>query len=339
MAEVLSQNEIDVLLSAVSDGKVAAAEPPAKTAPEVSSSQYRLYDLTSEEKIVKGKLVAFKGIHERFATVYRMSLGQALKKTITLKVTQTEFVKFGDYIHQLDKPVNLTLFENEELKANMLFVSRSTFAYSLVDAYFGGAERAYKKPGQSEAFTSIENEVVRKFIQVAIKDLEQAWQLNYPMKFRYQRAETNGAFVSSIQPTESVAVVKCEVDIENLKGELDIVIQLHPLDSIAHALSVNITGQIPGEEEAWKNHWLKELMDMDFEVRGLLGQAEKSLKELRQLKVGDVLILAQDAVSPIPLLIQDVPKFKGMIGVFRGNNAVRLTKDLSKEKEESKDGK
>ena len=78
---------------------------------------------------------------------------------------------------------------------------------------------------------------------------------------------------------------------------------------------------------------------MEFEVRGILGQTEKTLKQIRQLKVGDVLVLGQDAVSPISLSVQDVSKFRGMMGVFRGNNAVRLTKDLSKEKQESTDGK
>ncbi len=339
MAEVLSQNEIDALLTAVSDGNVKATPPIPKATPEIDSTKYPLYDLTSQEKITKGKLVALKGIHERFVTLLRMSMAHSFKKNISIKINHTEFVKFREYLATLTRPVNLTLFECEELKGTMIITSRSSFTYSLVDAYYGGSDRPYIKSTDAESFTLIENEVIKKFMQMAQKDLEQAWNLNYPMKLNYQRAESNGVFIGTIQPNDLVAVVNCEVEIENLTGSVDLVVQLHPLDSIAHALSVNITGQIPGEKESWKQHWLKELMDMDFEIRGVLGQTEKSLKEIRQMKVGDVLVLGQDAASSIPLLIQDVAKFKGMIGVFRGNNAVRLTKDLSKEKEESKDGK
>jgi flagellar motor switch protein FliM len=340
MAEVLSQNEIDALLTAVKDGQVEASPQSTQSAaPEMASKEYSLYDLTSQDKIIRGKLVALKGIHERFVNLYRMTLNQRLKKPVVVKVQNTEFVKFSDYQATLDAPLNLSLFEVEELSGAMVLVTRSSFAYTLVGAYYGGADRPYSKTGEREAFTSIENEIIRKFVALAQKDLEQAWKLNYPLNLNYQRAETNPFFVGAIQPNDSIAVVNCEVEIENLKGDFDLVVQLHPLDSIAHSLSVNITGQIPGEEKAWKDHWLKELMDMDFEVCGMLGQTEKSLKEIRRMKVGDVLILNQDATSPIPLLIQDVAKCRGMIGVLRGNNAVRLTKDLSKEKEESKDGK
>ena len=190
------------------------------------------------------------------------------------------------------------------------------------------------------SFTSIENELIRKFTLLALTDLEQGWKLNYPMKLMYHRAESNVHFVGAIQLNEQVAVVNCEVEIDSLKGSFDIIVQLHPLEAIQHALSVNITIQMPGEEELWKQHWLKEIYQMEFQIRAVLGQTERTLKEIRQLKAGDVLTLGQDSVAPISLTIQDVPKCKGMIGVFRGNNAVRLTKDLSSnEKEESKNGK
>lgn len=339
MAEVLSQNEIEALLTAVSDGKVAATDPNSKSATEPDSKKYAKYDLFSQDKILKGKLVAFKGIHDRFANLFRFSLGHSLKKNIAVKVVNTEFVKLGEYVRTLGQPANLSIFENEELKAPMVLVAKPSFVYTLIDAYFGGAERPYHRQIPVNQFTAIEKDVVKRFVLKAIHDLEQSWKLNYPMKFQYQRSESNGEFLGSIGLGDAVAVVRFQVEVEALSGELDLIIQLSPLDAIAHNLSVNITGQVPGEEEAWKEHWLKELMDMDFEIRGILGQTEKSLTEIRQMKVGDVLVLGQDAVSPIPLLIQEVPKFKGMIGVFRGNNAVRLTKDLSKETEESNDGK
>ncbi len=340
MAEVLSQNEIDALLTAVTDGKVeAVGSPTVEATPEDVSKKYPRYDLTSQERMTKGKLVALKGIHERFANNFRMSLGQSLKKNVSVKIIKSEVVKFSDYLTSLSRPLNLSNYECESLKAHMLIVSRSTFGYAAVDAYYGGSERPFTKTVQPENFTSIESEVIKKFVLMAMKDLEQAWSFNYPLKLTYRRAENNPQFIETIQPNEQVSIVNCEVEIDNLKGNFDLVVQIHPLDAIQHALSVNITGQIPGEENVWSEHWLKELMEMEFEVRGILGQTEKTLKQIRQLKVGDVLVLGQDAVSPISLTVQDVSKFRGMMGVFRGNNAVRLTKDLSKEKQESTDGK
>lgn len=340
MAEVLSQNEIDALLTAVSDGKVEAnVTVTPDSQPDTKEKEYLPYNFISAERAAKGRWVAFNGIHERFANTFRMSLCQTLKKNVSVKVTHSEELKFGEFLSGLTRPVNLSIFECESLKANMVLVSRSDFTYSLVDAYYGGSDRPFSKMGEREAFTNIELEVIKKFAQVAIRDLEQAWSLNYPLKLKYQRAENHPYFVGVIQSTELVTVVNCEIEIEQLKGNIELVIQNHPLEPIQHALCVNVTGQIPGEEELWREHWLKELMEMEFEVRGILGETEKTLKQIRQLKVGDVVVLGQDAVSPICLTVQDVTKFRGLMGVFRGNNAVRLTKDLSKEQEESNDGK
>lgn len=339
MAEVLSQNEIDALLTAVSDGTVKAVSPPtAEQTAFHNSKQYQSYDLTSQERLTHNKLVALSGIHERFANYFRMSTTQVLKKKVLVKILSTETVKYGDYLALLDRPVCLSVFENESLKANMIIVCRKEFGYSLVDAYYGGAERSFNQERAKESFTLIEAEIIRKFTERASKDLERAWDLIYSLPLKFQNFEGNPDFVGAIQPSEMVSIVNVEVEIDNLKGQFDLLVQLHPLDAIQHLLSVNITGQIPGEESVWKEHWLKELMEMELEVRAILGQTERTLKQIRQFKVGDVVVLGQDAVSPIGLTVQEVAKFKGMIGAFRGNNAVRLTKDLSQEKEESKDG-
>ena len=330
MAEVLSQNEIDALLTAVTAGKVdAVTETAASSSAKGTSKKIALYDLTSEERVIRGKLVALSGIHERFAGLFRMSLHTHLKKNVSVKIKSTEFIKFGEYLSRVSRPVNFSLIEVEDLKGSMLLVAGGSYMYSLVDAYYGGSDRPYTKAKTGEAFTAIENAMMKKFVSFAVKDLEQAWSLNYPLKLNYIRAESNPFFIGAIQATDSIVVVTCDVEIDSLRGSFDLVVQLHPLDSIQHALSINLTGQIPGEETLWKEHWLKELMNMDFDIRGVLGQTEKTLREIRKLKKGDVLILGQDAVSAIPVYIQEVPKFKGMMGVFRGNNAVRLTKDLS----------
>jgi flagellar motor switch protein FliM len=339
MSEVLSQNEIDALLTAVGDGTVEAVpSPTVEQSVLEKSKQYQKYDLTSQDRLTHNKLVALNGIHERFANYFRMSLSQVLKKNVSVKILTTETVKYGDYLALIDRPVYLSIFENESLKANMIIVCRKGLGYSLVDAYYGGADRPFKQESAKESFTSIESEVIRKFAQTASKDLERAWSLIYSLPLKYQRSEGNPLFAGAVQPSEAISVVNLEVEIDYLKGQFDLLVQLHPLDAIQHLLSVNLTGQIPAEESGWKEHWLKELMEMEFEIRAVLGHTERTLKQIRQFKVGDVVVLGQDAVSPIGLTVQDVSKLKGMIGVFRGNNAVRLTKDLSHKQEESKDG-
>src|SRR5688572_11883552 len=112
MAEVLSQSEIDALLSAVSEGSVATEE-------KVNTPiDWIAYDLTSQEKIVRGKLAALQGIHERFSRLFRVTMSQTLKKNVTINATNTDFLRFGDYLTNILLPTSLNVLNLPQLKGH-----------------------------------------------------------------------------------------------------------------------------------------------------------------------------------------------------------------------------
>ena len=224
MAEVLSQTEIDALLAAVSTGNVATDDTPTK-----STIDWIAYDLTSQEKIVRGRLAALEGIHERFARLFRVTLSSTLKKNATVTPTHTDFLKFGDYLSNILLPTSLNMISIPNLKGSMLFVVSSKLTYALVDAYYGGSERPFSKIGGREEFTKIENNMIRKMCLLAVRDLKEAWRLNYPIELEYMRAESNPHFVGTIHSSEFVAVVTFEVEFEALSGPLILIIQLRAL--------------------------------------------------------------------------------------------------------------
>lgn len=339
MAEVLSQSEIDALLNAVSTGAVDTQEPEAiKTGSSNPGADWVAYDLTSQEKIVRSRLAGLQGIHERFARFLRISLSGSLKKSITINASSTDFLRFGDYLSNILLPTSINIIEMTEFKGFMLFVASSKLTYALIDAYYGGSERPFSKIGGREEFTSIENNMLRKITQMAIKDLEEAWKLNYPLKMEYVRSESNPQFVGSIHGSELVAVVSFDVEFENLSGPFVLIIQLRALDAILHHLSVNVTGEVQADLNAWKDHWFNELMTMELDLRVELGRTQKSLNDIQKLNVGDTMILSQDAVEPLTVFIEEVPKMKALMGTYRGNSAIRLIDDPTAKKEGERNG-
>lgn len=332
MAEVLSQSEIDALLAAVSSGSIETDEKlPAEAGGEKSSTDWIAYDLTSHEKLVRGRLVALQGIHERFSRLFRSTLSQALKRNVSVNCTSTDFLRFSDYLGNILLPTSLNVVSMTNLKGHMLFVFTSKLAYALVDAYYGGTERPFSKIGGREEFTSIENNMVKKICQLAIKDMKDAWKLNFPVELDYQRTESNPHFVGNIHGSEMVAVVTFNVEFENLSGSFIAILQVRALDQIQQFLSVNVTTEIPPDAHLWQQHWVGELRDLKLDTRATLGSAEIPLDEIRNWKVGDILALHQDATEPIQVYLEGVPKIKGMMGVYRGNSAVRVT-DLAPSK-------
>lgn len=323
MAEVLSQSEIDALLAAVSSGSVETDEPsPAEPR---SGTDWVAYDLTSQEKIVRGRLAALQGIHDRFSRLFRTTLSNALKKNVSVNVLNTDFLRFNDYLGNILLPASINVIRMTNLKGTMLFVMSSKLTYALVDAYYGGSERPYSKIGGREEFTMIENTMIKKICELAVKDMKEAWKINYPIELEYERAESNPHFVGGVHSGEPVAVVSFEVEFENLSGPFVVALQVRALDSIHQHLSVNLTSEITSDSARWKDHWKNELGLIPLEVVVQLGIADRTLRDVSSMAPGDELMLSQESSRPLSLYVEGIEKAEGLMGVCRGNTALRVT--------------
>ena len=67
-------------------------------------------------------------------------------------------------------------------------------------------------------------------------------------------------------------------------------------------------------------------MPVDFTVR--LGEVEMPVGRVRSLKVGDVIPLNRRPSDPVVGLVEGLPKFHGVTGVYRGSRAIQITKVL-----------
>ncbi len=321
MSEVLSQTEIDALLAAVSTGDLRTDEDK----PVESQVDWIAYDLTSQEKIIRSRFVALEGIHDRFSSLFRVTLSSMLKRPVTVNCINTDFLRFGDYLTNILLPTSLNVMVMPNLKGHAIMVVSSKLTYALVDAYYGGSERPFSKIGGREEFTSVENKLINKLVEGAIVDLKASWKLNYPVDFAFVRSESNPQFVGSIHSSELVAVVSFEVEFENLSGPFVLIIQLSALESVQSYLSVNLISDISSDAAQWREHWVHELMRTKLDVRAVLGTTQKSLRQIHDLKQGEKLILNQDAAGPIQVLVEGLPKLTGLMGTYRGNSAVRVS--------------
>lgn len=336
MPEVLSQAEIDSLLSAVSSGEVESDKNAnAGSDPEKSSSEnapnWIAYDLTSHEKIIRGRLVALEGIHERFSRLLRASISNYLKRQVSVNLNRVDFMKFSEYLSTMILPTSVNIVNMTQLKGSLLFIVSSKLTYALVDAYYGGTERPFSKVGNRDEFTSIENNMISKITKMAVKDLQESWRLNYPLELNFTRTETNPHFIGTIHPSEFVAVMSIDVEFESLSGTCYVVLQLEPLEKIQEYLAFNVTGDFSLENSEWKEHWEKEILKTELDLRVELGSAFRNLVEIKRFKEGSEITLSQDSLEPLQLYVQGLPLLKGMMGNVRGNVAIKITETIGTE--------
>lgn len=338
MNQVLSQSEVDALLAAVSDGDVPSADSPKSD--DGGGKQGKLdgavekkisnYDLTSQDRIIRGRLPQLEVIYEKFMRSFRVSLSGALRKIASITLTSTEFLKFGEFINTLPLPTCMSVLRFNNLRGSALFVIESKLAYALVDSFFGGADRPYTKIDGKE-FTPIELQIVRRVVELAISDLENAWASIEKIGCAWVRTEQNPQFVGIVPPTDVVIASTFDVELENATGTISIVIPYATIEPIKQKLQSGF--QIESDQtdkKLWTSIIREQLLETDVEMKVNLGETEIRLKDLMTLKVGDVIPLDQDATGEFDIQVENVKKFKGYYGIHHGTVAMQITRQIEK---------
>tara|TARA_B110001454_G_scaffold219200_1_gene251794 strand:+ start:20718 stop:21719 length:1002 start_codon:yes stop_codon:yes gene_type:complete len=333
MNQVLSQNEVDALLAAVSDGDVGSPEVAKESIGSVKSSDDKKivsYDLTSQDRIIRGRLPQLEVIYEKFMRAFRVSLSSSLRKIASISLTSTEFLKFGEFINTLPMPTCMSVLRFNNLRGSALMVIESKLAYALVDSFFGGADRPYTKIDGKD-FTPIELSIVRKVVELAIHDLENAWASVEKIGCSFVRTEVNPQFVGIVPPTDVVIASTFDVELENATGTISMVIPYATIEPIKQKLS---TGFQVESDQTDKKLWTaiikEQLMDTELEIRVNLGETSILLEDLMSLKVGDVIPLTQDATGELDINVENVKKFRGYYGNHHGTTAVQVTRPVIK---------
>ncbi len=320
MSQVLSQKEVDALLNAVTGGDIPTESKGAAPADEGVVT----YDLTSQDKVIRGRMPTLDIVYERFIRAFRMNLSSQLRKLATLTIAATDTMKFGEFINTLPLPSCMSVIRYETLRGSGIVVLESKLAYALIDSFLGGTDRPYTKI-EGKEFTPIELSIVKRVVSSALEDLEKAWAPVTPMKINFVRTETNPQFVGIVPPSDIVIVTTFSVELENASGTLSIVTPFSTLEPIRQKLISGFQQEVVETDHYWANMMIRHLEDMDLDVGVELGRTEISLRQILNLKVGDVVPLRTDASAEIPIQVESVMRFRGLFGASRGSRAVQLT--------------
>lgn len=343
MNQVLTQSEVDALLNAVADGTVDTASGAAAAgsgggaggssgggasgAGSISQTDDQItpYDLTNQDRVIRGRMPTLDIIYERFIRLYRMSLSNALRKIATISIISTDLLKFGQYVNTLPIPSCMCIMRFESLRGPALLVFESKLAYALVDSFFGGTYRPYTKV-EGKEFTRIELSIMKKVIDQALHDLEEAWAPVHKTDISYVRTEVNPQFVGVVPPSEVIISTTFEVALENASGTIGVVIPYSTIEPIKNKLNASFQTEADHSDKEWMMKMEQHISEAEANVLVNLGSASISVGDLVNLNVGDIIPLSQDVDGELNLMIEGVPKFKCFLGVSRGNRAVQITR-------------
>lgn len=322
MNQVLSQSEVDALLSAVSDNRIDVDDGGGADFADGGGGVVQ-YDLANQDRIIRGRMPTLDIIHDRFIRLFRVTLSNSLRKMANLSVNSTGPLKFSEFMNSLPLPSCLNILRLDPLRGAAVMVIESKLLYALVDSFFGGNDVPYTKI-EGKDFTQIEIKIARRVVLSAINDLEKAWEPVYPLKVGYSRTEINPQFVAVVPPSDVVIATTFDVELEKVSGTIKIVVPYATLEPIKSKLSVGFQSEQLEIDHIWIHRIKEQIMQTTANILIKLGEADITAQDLANLEVGDIIQLEQDASTPLDVLVEGISKFKCTPGVLKGQRAVKI---------------
>jgi flagellar motor switch protein FliM len=266
-------------------------------------------------------------VNERFARLWRIGLFNLIRRSAELSVRGIELIKFNDYMHSLYVPTNLNLIRFKPLRGTGLIVFEPTLVFAIVDNFFGGDGR-YPTRIEGREFTATEMRVIHLLLKQTFADLQEAWAPVMDVELEYINSEINPHFANIVSPTEIVVVTSFHVELDGGGGDVHITMPYAMIEPLRELLDAGVASDRVEHDERWINALKEEMEDADVELTTMLGRAKVTMRQLLEMKAGDV--LPCDFTGRATILAEDVPIFKGTFGVSNGQQAVQIEDRVSR---------
>ena len=323
--QILSQDEVDALLSAVDRGEL----PTALEAPETTGRPIIRYNFRKPNRVSKDQVKMLQSIHETFARHYTASLTAMLRGLVEVELKSVEQVTYGEFIMALSPPTCLVIFNMEPLRGGAALEINANILFRLIDRLLGGSGLL---PVRLREFTEVEQVLIERIGIRAMLDLRQAWQHAGTFGFRVAHLETNPQFVQLTTPSEVVVVVTLEVGVGEERGLMTIAFPHLMLEPIMPKLNTHrrfATAQrslSASEGEGLRDNILR----LGLTLRGVLAEFPLTVRGLLDLQPGDILPLNQPSTAPATIEVEGIPRFKGGLGKLNNRRALRVVSVVPK---------
>lgn len=321
MDHILSQEEVDALLSAVDRGEIP--EPVAPDPRTAASRTVVHYNFRKPNRVSKDQVKMLQSIHESFARLYSTSLSTLLRGVVETDFKSVEQISYGEFTMALSPPTCVSIFTMDPLAGGAALEINANILFLLIDRLLGGSGLMAVKPRE---FTEVEQVLIERVAMRAMVDLQQAWQHAGTFGFRVSRLETNPQFVQLTSPSEVMIVVTFGLRVGELSGQMTLAYPHLLLEPVMPKLNTHrylaAAQRAPSAQEG--EGLQASVLQAALTVRGVLAEIPISVRDLLELQPGQILPLRQHVSVPAVVEVEGSPRFTGRPGISNRRRALRL---------------
>lgn len=318
MGDVLSQSEIDNLLSALNSGDFDETEVE-----EVKERQVKDYNFARPSKFSKDHLRTLVFIFEHYARLLSTNMPVYLRKNVQVEVMHAEAATFQEFSNSLSNPVLLGVINFSPLEGNIILEMASGLGYTIVDRMLGGSGMPLEK---AREFTEIELTIIERIIAICTNLLIEPWQNVQEIDPTLERIETNSQFAQFVSPNEMTAIVTMDIKIGDVDGLMNICIPYTVVEPVIDKINTKYwysTAEIK-DNEIFREMLEENINRAQIPVRAIMGRSAISVNDFIHLQVGDIIKVDTKIEDDLDVYVGNIKKFSALPGAFDDAYAVKI---------------
>lgn len=325
MGDTLSQDEIDNLLSALSNGELDPDELN-----ETKEKRVTNYNFARPSKFSKDHLRTLEIIFENYGRLLSTHMPAYLRKNVQVEVMNAEANAYSEFSNALSNPVLLGVVDFAPLEGNIVLELASNLGFAIVDRLLGGGGEPLEK---SREFTEIELIIIERVLEVFTDLLVDPWGSVVEIEPKLERIETNSQFAQFISPTEMTAIVTMNITIGDVEGLMNICIPYSCVENVIDKLNTKYWYSTMREKDDGSyQEIIERLIDhAKVPVRALLGRSWISVNDFMNIQIGDIIKLDTKIEDELEVYTGNIKKFHALPGATSDSYAVRVTSVIREE--------
>ena len=315
----LSQEEVDALLEGVT------GESQSTTEDAVDGTGVRTYEISSQERIVRGRMPTMEIVNERFSRNFRVGLFNFIRRSPEISIGPVSVQKYSAFLRELAVPTNFNIVAVRPLRGTGLIVCEPTLVFGIIDTLFGGVGK-YHTRIEGRDFSPTEQRVINRLVDVITAEYEKAWKGVYPIQLEYQRSEMQPQFANIATPSEIVVATSFHLEIGEIAGSVHFCIPYATLEPIRDVLYSTTQGDSMEVDRRWVNVLTHEIQAAEVTLVAELARADTTVEQLLAMRPGDFIELERE--PRIQAKIDGIPVFECHYGTHNAKYAVKIDRKL-----------
>lgn len=329
MPDVLSQNEIDELLAALSTGEVDVSEIEE----EKKERKVRKYDFSRPDKFAKDQLRTLEIIHENFSRLLNNFLSGYLRTYIEVDVISVQSLIYTEFSNSISNPAILGIVDFAPFNGQIIIDVSADIANAMIERVLGGTGKSTTNSKENRTLTEIEMTLLRNILIKFINLLKEPWGNIVELRPKLENIETNAQFAQIVSPAESVALITFNLHIGENEGMVNICIPHFVIEPILPSLSSRLWFATSNKREMTEEE--RGAMELGISqskinMTAVVGGSNITVSELMNLQKGDIILLNKRIEDPIEIYVENQVKFKAKPGIKKKNVAIMITEVVEK---------